>query len=191
MSINPEAYIHEKALIEEGVTIGRKTRIWAFVHILPDVMIGDDCNICDHALIENTVILGNRVTVKSGVYIWSGVIIEDDVFIGPCVAFTNDIIPRSKQHLGKYPETILKQGCSIGANSTILPGIEIGKHAMIGAGSVVTRSIPDHGLYYGNPAEFHGWICSCGEKLQFMNYHAKCNCGLTYKLENGKQVILD
>ena len=184
--IDSSAKIHSHALIEKDVAIGANTRIWAFAHILPQVKIGADCNICDHTLIENDVVVGDRVTIKSGVYIWTGVIIEHDVFIGPCVAFTNDIRPRSQQHLVEYPKTILGEGSSIGANATILPGIMIGKWSMIGAGSVVTKDVPAHALFFGNPARFKGWICRCGEKLLVKDDSALCRCGKKYSLSADK-----
>jgi acetyltransferase-like isoleucine patch superfamily enzyme len=155
---------HPTAIIESH-DIGRDTRIWAFVHILKGVRIGMNCNICDHCFIEDDVSIGNNVTVKSGIYIWKGVTVEDDVFLGPNVVFTNDLRPRSKQY--KEPErTLIRQGASIGANSTILAGVTIGKYAMTGIGSVVTRDIPDHALYYGNPARFRAWIDKNGNKLK-------------------------
>ncbi|MEK0009866.1 acyltransferase [Escherichia albertii] len=134
-------------------SIGEGTRIWQFVVVLPGAKIGKDCNICAHTLIEGRVSIGDRVTIKSGVYIWDNTIIEDDVFIGPCVTFTNDKFPRSKVY-GNYMDPIyVQEGASIGANSTILPGVTIGKNSMIGAGSVVTKSVPDYALVYGNPAQ--------------------------------------
>ncbi|MEO8400903.1 MAG: acyltransferase [Gammaproteobacteria bacterium] len=179
--IDSSAKIHSHALIEENVSIGANTRVWAFAHILPGVTVGSDCNICDHTLIENNVSLGNRVTVKSGVYIWSGIEIEDDVFIGPCVAFTNDKRPRSRQQV-EYPKTHLLQGCSIGANSTLLPGITIGNWSMVGAGSVVTKNVPSHALVFGNPAILRGWICRCGMQLIVVGSSGHCRCGHKYQL---------
>lgn len=134
--------------------IGSGSRIWQYVVILPDAAIGEDCNICSHCLIENDVIVGNRVTVKSGVQLWDGVRLEDDVFIGPNVTFSNDRFPRSKQYPENFSQTIVKTGASIGANATLLPGITIGKGAMVGAGSVVTKDVPDYALVLGNPARF-------------------------------------
>lgn len=142
---------HPHAIVESS-RIGEGTRVWAFAHVLPDAIIGRDCNICDHVFIENGVTVGDRVTVKCGVQLWDGVRIEDDVFIGPNVTFTNDPFPRSKQHLDKYPETVVRKGASIGANATILPGLTIGPGAMIGAGAVVTRSVPRDAVVVGNPA---------------------------------------
>ena len=122
--------------------------------MLPQARIGENCNVCSHCLIENDVVIGNNVTIKSGVQIWDGVRIEDNVFVGPNVTFTNDKFPRSKQYPEKFWQTVLKKGCSIGANSTIVCGITIGENAMIGAGSVVTKDVPANELWLGNPAKF-------------------------------------
>lgn len=132
--------------------IGNGTRIWQFAIVLSGAVIGENCNICAHTLIENDVVIGNDVTVKSGVYIWDGITIEDKVFVGPCVAFTNDKFPRSKVYPAEYKRTLIKRGASIGANATVLPGVTIGRNAMIGAGSVVTKDVPDFALVVGNPA---------------------------------------
>lgn len=144
-------YCHPQAIVESK-KIGDRTRIWAFAHILPGAKIGVDCNICDHTFIENDVIVGDRVTIKCGVHLWDGLRIEDDVFIGPNATFANDMYPRSKVHPLAYPLTVLEKGCSIGANATILPGIRIGRYAMIGAGSVVTKDVLAYTLVTGNPA---------------------------------------
>lgn len=130
------------------------TNVWQYCVILPKAQIGENCNICAHVLIENDVQVGDNVTIKSGVQLWDGVTIEDNVFVGPNVTFTNDPYPRSKQHPAEYGKTLLKRGCSIGANSTIICGITIGEDAMIGAGSVVTKDIPDGELWIGVPAKF-------------------------------------
>ena len=150
-------YIHPNAICESK-NIGKDTRIWAFVHILPNAVIGKNCNICDHVFIENNVKIGNNVTVKCGVQIWDGIEIEDNVFIGPNVTFTNDIFPRSNQHPDKYLETKIEKGASLGANSTILPGIVIGQNSMIGAGSVVTHSVPANAIVVGNPANITSYV---------------------------------
>ena len=154
---------HQTALVETD-KIGTDTRIWAFVHILNNVSIGNNCNICDHCFVEQNVVIGNNVTLKSGIYIWEGVTIEDDVFLGPNVVFTNNIRPRSKQYIVSI-KTLIKKGASIGANATLLAGITIGKYAMTGIGSVVTRDVPDHALVYGNPAKIKGWVDENGNKL--------------------------
>lgn len=145
-------FIHELANVDE-CKIGKGTRVWQFVVITKGARIGDDCNICAHTLIEGDVVIGNRVTVKSGVYIWDGIRIEDDVFIGPNAAFTNDLMPRSRVYPEKFSGAWVKKGASIGANATILPGLTIGQHSMIGAGSVVTEDVPDYAVVAGNPAK--------------------------------------
>lgn len=138
--------------------IGEGTRVWQFSVIFEGAKIGRNCNICAHTLIENGAVLGNNVTIKSGVYVWDGVHLEDDVFVGPCVAFTNDKKPRSKQYLDVYLQTTVGKGASIGANATILPGIKIGQKAMIGAGAVVTKDVPDYAVVMGNPAVIKGYV---------------------------------
>jgi acetyltransferase-like isoleucine patch superfamily enzyme len=149
--MSDEVFRHPQALVESE-RIGRGTRIWAFAHVLPGAVLGEDCNVCDHVFIENDVVVGHRVTIKSGVQLWDGIRLEDDVFIGPNATFTNDPLPRSKRQLAKYPETVVKHGASIGANATILPGITIGRHALVGAGAVVTRSVPAYAVVVGSPA---------------------------------------
>jgi acetyltransferase-like isoleucine patch superfamily enzyme/dTDP-4-dehydrorhamnose 3,5-epimerase-like enzyme len=150
-------FVHPQGICETD-TVGAGTRIWAFAHVLPGARIGAECNICDGVFVENDVVLGNRVTVKCGVQIWDGISIEDDVFIGPNVTFTNDSFPRSKVYPDTFARTIVRQGASIGANATILPGIEIGVGAMVGAGAVVTRSVPPNAIVVGNPARIKGYV---------------------------------
>lgn len=138
--------------------IGEGTSIWQFVVIMENAVIGKNCNICANSLIENDVVIGNNVTVKSGVYIWDGVELEDNVFIGPCVAFTNDKRPRSKAYPEQFMKTMVRKGASVGANATILPGVEIGEKAIVGAGSVVTKDVPPFAVVVGNPAKIIEWI---------------------------------
>lgn len=156
--IHSTAFIHEKALIDENVSIGRETRVWGFSHILEKAKIGSECNICEQVFIESNVIVGDRVTVKCGVQLWDGINIEDDVFIGPNATFTNDKFPRSKDYPETYEKTVVKKGASIGANSTILSGLIIGKNAMIGAGAVVTKNVPNNAIVVGNPAKISGYV---------------------------------
>ncbi|MBX7135152.1 MAG: WxcM-like domain-containing protein [Fimbriimonadaceae bacterium] len=156
--MNGKPSVHELAIVEPGSTIGGGTRVWAFVHILPGAVVGADCNVCDHVFIEGDVQVGDRVTIKSGVQLWDGVRLEDDVFVGPNAAFTNDRFPRSRQHPDKYLSTVVRQGASIGANATILPGLTIGVGAMVGAGSVVTADVPPYAIVQGNPARISGYV---------------------------------
>lgn len=154
-----DVFVHERALCESD-QIGGGTRIWAFAHVLEGARIGSDCNICDGVFVEDEAVVGDRVTIKSGVQIWNGVELEDEVFVGPNATFTNDRFPRSRQWLEEYPRTIVRRGASIGANATILPGVEIGTGAMVGAGAVVTRSVPAHAVVAGNPARIRGYAGS-------------------------------
>ena len=157
VKIAHQPYIHPLADVQ-SVYIGEDSRIWQYSVILAQAKIGKNCNICAHTLIENDVVIGNNVTVKSGVFLWDGITIQDNVFIGPNVTFTNDKHPRSKQYPEEFFRTVIEQGASIGANATILPGIKIGKNAMIGAGAVVTKDVPEKAIVIGNPAFIKGFI---------------------------------
>lgn len=150
-------FVHPQAICESK-SVGVNTRIWAFAHVLPKAVIGGDCNICDGVFIENDVIVGERVTIKCGVQLWDGVEIEDDVFIGPNATFTNDKFPRSKIYPESFARIVIRKGASIGANATILPNITVGVNAMVGAGAVVTRSVPPNAIVVGNPAKIVGYV---------------------------------
>lgn len=163
--------IHQLADVQTS-NIGESTTIWQFCVILRDAQIGSNCNINCNVFIENDVVIGNNVTIKSGVQIWDGITIEDDVFIGPNVTFTNDLYPRSKQYLSEYSRIIVKKGASIGANSTIVAGVEIGEYAMLGAGTVLTKDVQPFSLWYGNPAKHKGFVTKWGEILD-MNLKSK------------------
>jgi len=182
-------FAHPMALIDEGTSIGQGTRVWAFAHVVSGAVLGTDCNICDHTFIEGGVRMGNRVTIKCGVFLWDGLTIEDDVFIGPNAVFTNDIRPRSKRHLTNYLPTVLKEGCTLGASSTTLPGITIGRWAMVGAGAIVTHDVPDYALVVGSPARWRAWVCRCGEKLfPASGRLLGCTCGRAYEQINENEV---
>jgi len=153
--------IHDTSDVQ-SLSIGEGTNVWQFCVILKGARIGVGCNICANVLIENDVVVGDEVTIKSGVQLWDGVTLEDKVFIGPNATFTNDLSPRSKSRTWTLSRTLVKKGASIGANSTIVAGVVIGDYAMIGAGSVVTRSVPPHTLWYGNPARQKGFVTRSG-----------------------------
>jgi acetyltransferase-like isoleucine patch superfamily enzyme len=153
--------IHPTADVQSS-SIGAETNIWQFCVVFKGAIIGTFCNICAHVLIEGDVTIGNRVTVKSGVQLWNGIDVEDDVFIGPNATFTNDLVPRSKAFDWHLTRTLIKRGASIGANATVLAGNVIGEYALIGAGSVVTRDVPPHTIWYGNPARLQGYITRGG-----------------------------
>ncbi len=174
---------HQTAEIQTK-NIGEGTVIWQYCVILEGAKIGKNCNICFNVFIENDVIIGHEVVIKSGVQLWDGVTLEDNVFVGPNATFTNDLLPRSGQHLIEYNRTTVKKGASIGANVTVICGITIGKYAMIGAGSVVTKNIPDYTLWYGNPAQFKGFICQCAQKLDKTLICKKCN--RKYRMNQGQ-----
>ena len=159
MNIHPLADVQSKS-------IGEGTTVWQFVVVLPKSVIGKNCNINCHTFIENDVVIGDRVTVKSGVYLWDGIRVEDDVFIGPNATFVNDKYPRSKKYPDKFQGIKIRKGASIGANATILGGIEIGEYAMIGAGSIVTKNVAPYTLVYGNPAKVTGKMDNEGKLIK-------------------------
>ena len=177
--------IHDTAICEPN-NIGKGTTVWAFAHVLPGAVIGEDCNICDHVFIENDVVVGNRVTIKSGVQLWDGLRVGDDVFIGPNATFTNDKNPRSKQRLEKFLQTTVHEGASIGANATILPGVSIGRGAMVGAGAVVTHDVPPYAVVAGNPARISGYV---GEKQQSGVVENASNALASPQVVAGKAVL--
>lgn len=187
MRVN-EYVAHPTALVESD-RVGPGTRIWAYVHILEGAVIGSGCNIGDHCFVERKVHIGNDVVVKNGVCLWEGVTLEDRVFVGPNVAFANDVYPRAKVYHDEYDCTHVREGASIGANATVLPGIVIGRYALVGAGSVVTKDVPDFALVRGNPARHRGWVCRCGQRLSFRDNRTsstKCRCGRSYILLDGR-----
>jgi acetyltransferase-like isoleucine patch superfamily enzyme len=174
--------IHPTALVASP-RIGEGTRIWAYVNVLEGATIGRDCNICDRCFIENEVVIGDRVTVKCGVSIYDGVVLEDDVFVGPDVSFSNDPRPRSRHPRNPHPKTCVRVGASLGAGVILLPGVTVGRWAMVGAGSLVTRDVPDFALVYGSPARLHGYVCRCGESLRVVERNAECACGRRYEVQ--------
>jgi UDP-2-acetamido-3-amino-2,3-dideoxy-glucuronate N-acetyltransferase len=161
-----EVFIHPSSEISPQAVIGQGTRIWQHCTVLAGAIIGENCMLSQNVFIEGRTRLGNHVKVKNNVSIYELVELEDDVFVGPSVVFTNVLNPRSRwPRKHEFKPTLVKKGASIGANATIVCGITIGRYAMVGAGSVVTRDVIDHALVYGNPARQHGWVCECGEML--------------------------
>jgi UDP-2-acetamido-3-amino-2,3-dideoxy-glucuronate N-acetyltransferase len=182
-------FAHPTAVIDEGVTIGKGTKIWHFCHIMPDSVIGENCNIGQNVVISPGVVLGKNVKVQNNVSIYTGVICEDDVFLGPSMVFTNVINPRSAVvRKDQYMKTLVKRGASIGANATIVCGNDIGMFAFIGAGAVVTKAVPDYALVVGNPARQTGWMSEFGHPLKFdKDGYAICEeSRQKYFLNNGK-----
>lgn len=184
-------FTHETAVIDEGCTIGKGTRIWHFSHIMPRCEIGENCNLGQNVVISPDVKLGNNVKVQNNVSIYTGVICEDDVFLGPSMVFTNVINPRSAvNRKSEYMKTQVRRGATIGANATIVCGVEIGEYAFIGAGAVVTKNVPPYALMVGNPAKQAGWMSEYGHKLRFdPDGIAVCpESGVRYRL-SGNHVI--
>lgn len=161
-------FVHPSSIVDEGCEIGKGTKIWHFSHIMPNCRIGENCNLGQNVVVSPDVVLGNNVKVQNNVSIYTGVICEDDVFLGPSMVFTNVINPRSAvNRKSEYKKTYVRKGASIGANATIICGIEIGTFAFIAAGAVVTKDVPAYALVVGNPARQKGWMSEYGQKLEF------------------------
>jgi len=183
-----EYFAHETAIVDDGVSIGKGTKIWHFSHIMTGSEIGEHCNIGQNVVISPGVKLGRNVKVQNNVSVYTGVICEDDVFLGPSMVFTNVMNPRSAvNRKDQYAETIVERGATIGANSTIVCGHKIGRFAFIGAGAVVTRDVKPYALVVGNPARQTGWMSEYGHKLQFdAGGNATCTeSGERYLLKDG------
>ncbi len=182
-----EYFAHPTAIVDEACEIGSNTRIWHFSHIMPGCKIGNGCNIGQNCVISPDVVLGNNVKIQNNVSVYTGVICDDDVFLGPSCVFTNVTNPRSAvNRRGQYARTHVGKGATIGANATIVCGHDIGAFAFIGAGAVVTKTVPAYALVVGNPARHIGWMSEYGHRLSFSNNLATCpESGATYKLENG------
>lgn len=180
-------FVHASSYVDEPCEIGEGTRIWHFCHIMARARLGNHCNLGQNVLIASGVQIGNQVKIQNNVSVYEGTIIEDDVFLGPSCVLTNISNPRSqvkRQHL--YEQTLLKRGCTIGANATIVCGVEIGRYAFVAAGSVVTHNVPDYALVMGNPARFSGWMSRHGHRLQAPDAAGVMTCpesGLRYQLQ--------
>jgi UDP-2-acetamido-3-amino-2,3-dideoxy-glucuronate N-acetyltransferase len=187
-------FVHPSSIIDEGAIIGKGTRIWHFCHVMPEAHIGAKCIIGQNVYIDNHVVIGNGVKIQNNVSVYTGVVIEDDVFLGPSMVFTNVINPRSFiERKTEFKNTIVRKGATIGANATIICGVEIGMYAMIGAGAVITKDVPAFALMRGNPAGQEGWVSRAGIRLVF-NEEQTAICSQTgevYKLQNGVVKLLN
>jgi UDP-2-acetamido-3-amino-2,3-dideoxy-glucuronate N-acetyltransferase len=173
-------FVHETAIVDGQANLGAGTKIWHFSHILSGTAIGEGCNIGQNVVVGPDVSIGRQCKIQNNVSVYKGVTLEDDVFCGPSMVFTNIYNPRAAiRKMDQIRPTLVKKGATLGANSTIVCGVTIGRYAFIGAGTVVIRSVPDHALVVGNPARRIGWACSCGEKL---HEDLVCSaCGSSYK----------
>lgn len=188
--MDKEYFVHESSYVDDNVSIGKGTKIWHFSHIMNGCTIGEECNIGQNVVVSPGVVLGKGVKIQNNVSVYTGVICEDYVFLGPSCVFTNVINPRSFiERKSEYRETVIHKGASVGANVTIVCGHNIGKYALIGAGAVVTKDVPDYALIVGNPGKILGYVCECGERLVFKDNHAECTaCGKKYKIDDSGRV---
>jgi acetyltransferase-like isoleucine patch superfamily enzyme len=186
--MNVEVFVHPQGLCE-STQVGPGTRIWAFAHVMKDARIGAQNNIGEGAFVESGAVLGDRVTVKNGVYVWDGVTCEDEVFLGPACVLTNRRWPRSRQgrSVSKKPwdPILIRRGAAIGAGAVLVCPVTIGRYALVAAGAVVTKDVPDHGLVAGNPARRSGWVCECGQKLTKELVCPECKWAYTHNSSQG------
>jgi len=187
-----EYFVHESSYIDEDVQIGAGTKIWHFCHISEGARIGKNCTIGQNVFIGRNVVIGDGCKIQNNVSVYEGVTLEDYVFCGPSMVFTNDLNPRAAFPKGRerFVKTLVKRGCTIGANATIVCGVTLGEHSFVGAGAVVTKDVPPYAIVYGVPAKIHGWVCECGEKLHFTDTLAQCSqCGRRYRQEDQERIV--
>jgi UDP-2-acetamido-3-amino-2,3-dideoxy-glucuronate N-acetyltransferase len=179
-------FVHPTAIVDEPVDIGEGTKIWHFTHIMSGAQIGAGCIIGQNVFVSSQARLGNNIKIQNNVSIFDGVILEDDVFCGPSMVFTNVFNPRSFiSRMKELRKTLVRKGATIGANATIVCGNTVGQYAFIGAGSVVTKNVPDYALVYGNPGEVKGWVCQCAEAMNFRSGKGVCKaCGKKYRKDS-------
>lgn len=187
MTFEKKYFVHESSYVDDDCIIGDNTKIWHFSHILSHTTIGEGCNIGQNVVAGPDVRIGSGCKIQNNVSIYKGVTLEDDVFCGPSIVFTNVFNPRAHvKRMDEVRPTLVRKGASLGANCTIVCGVTIGQYALVGAGSVVTRDVPDYALLYGNPARQYGWVCACGNKL---GTSLECDgCQKTYTLEDEKLI---
>ena len=186
-------FVHESSYADDGCKIGEETKIWHFCHVSKGAVIGRKCVFGQNVFVSGTAVIGDRCKIQNNVSLYDDVVLEDDVFCGPSMVFTNVFNPRAFiERKKEYRKTLLKKGCTVGANATVVCGSVLGEYCFVGAGSVVTKDVPAFGLVYGNPARLRGWICKCGVKLEAREGKVSCGaCGLKYKIAEGACAIAD
>jgi UDP-2-acetamido-3-amino-2,3-dideoxy-glucuronate N-acetyltransferase len=189
----PDYFVHESSYVDDGAIVGAGTKIWHFCHIMPGAVIGERCNLGQNIVVMSGVRIGNNVKVQNNVSLYQGVVLEDDTFCGPSCVFTNVATPRSQvSRKEEYVETVVKRGASIGANATVVCGVNLGEYSFVGAGAVVTHDVLPHALVVGVPARQMGWVCRCGVPLALETGSATCGqCGTTYREADGRLGQID